>query len=361
MSAFRHEHRVDVVVGARPNFVKAASLIEALDAHTSIAARLIHTGQHDHPALSDSFFDVLGLRAPDIHLGTAGGSQAVQTGKVMAAYEKILSDTPPDAVIVIGDVNSTLGAAIAAKKAQCSLLHLEAGLRSGDRGLPEEINRLAVDAISDRFWAPSEDAVRRLLREGHSESQISLVGNFMIDSLVKTFDPEKAPPLGLGPQNYGVVTLHRSSNVDALCRRDAILEILEQTAQKLPLIFPLHPRLSKANPQALAPSVQWVDPMNYGDFLHLQAHAKLIITDSGGIQEESSFLGVPCLTLRDSTERPITLVQGTNRLVNPGNLSHEIDFACKTPRKRLKAIKGWDGHAAERGAQDLLSWLEMLG
>lgn len=355
------KYLVDIVVGARPNFVKAASLVEILDQYAEIDVRLIHTGQHNHPALSDSFFEVLGLRKPDIHLETAGGSQAVQTGKVMTAYETTLIENTPDAVIVIGDVNSTLGAAIAAKKSQCPLLHLEAGLRSGDRNLPEEINRLAVDAISDRFWAPSQNAVECLISEGHREEQIFLSGNFMIDSLVRTFDFQKSPPLGLSPMNYGVVTLHRQSNVDDPKRLEAILTVLEKLSQKLPLIFPLHPRLVKFDAISLGPSIQWKDPMNYEDFLHLQGHAKIVITDSGGIQEETSFLGVPCLTLRDSTERPITVEQGTNILVNPENLLRVSEQTLATPRKPLLPIEAWDGKAAIRATADLINWLENLG
>ncbi len=354
----RRPVQIDVVVGARPNFVKAAPLIQALDTDGRFAARLIHTGQHDHPALSGELFEALSLRDPDIHLGTAGGSQAEQTAKVMIAYESILANNLPNAVIVIGDVNSTLGAALSAKKAVRPLIHLEAGLRSGDRTMPEEINRLAVDAISDRLWAPSGDAVSQLVQEGHVRTAVPMIGNFMIDSLRSVFDPETPPPLDLKSRDYIAVTLHRPGNVDDEARRRGVMQALENLAADNPVIFPAHPRLSRHNVAQEAPSVRFVPPMGYRDFLALQNHAALVITDSGGVQEETSILGTPCLTLRPNTERPITLTQGTNRLTTLENLQADVRAAINITAKPA-LIDGWDGQAAQRALIDLVTWLDL--
>ena len=355
-------YNIDVVVGTRPNFVKAAPLVKAIDEADGLKARLVHTGQHDHPALSDIFFQTLSMRAPDIHLGTAGGSQAVQTGKVMAAYETALAvpGMRPDAVIVIGDVNSTLGAAISAKKTLLPLLHLEAGLRAQDRDLPEEINRLAVDAIADRFWTPSADATENLLSEGKARTSICEVGNFVIDSLTRIYQPSAETPLGLQRENYIVVTLHRPSNIDNLDRLQNIMVHLEGLAQNTPVIFPTHPRLKLSKAETFAPSVRFVPPMDYAKFLSLQSGAALVITDSGGVQEETSQFGVPCLTLRKTTERPVTVEEGTNSLVSLDALTSRVEDCLNMQRPKPAKITGWDGQAAIRGVQDLLRWLPTL-
>lgn len=352
--------KVFVVVAARPNFMKMKPIVDALEKR-GVDVSLIHTGQHYDPLMSDVFFEELGLRSPDHHLGVSGGSVASQTGALMVAFEQLLDLERPDWVLVAGDVNASLSCAIVGARAGCRVAHVEAGLRSRDWSMPEELNRVVIDRVSDLLIAPSQDAVENLLSEGYREDQVCLAGNVMIDTLVANLDRAVArkpwEALGLKHKEYAVATIHRPSNVDDLGSLGEICSILEATASRLPVVFPVHPRTRKTilSSERDLPSVMMTEPFGYLSFLGLIAGSKLVMTDSGGIQEETTKLGIPCLTLRDNTERPITVSEGTNTLVgrNLDTVITHVDRVIKNPPKK-KCPELWDGHAAERIASSLL-------
>jgi UDP-N-acetylglucosamine 2-epimerase (non-hydrolysing) len=310
---------VMLVAGARPNFMKIGPLQAELD-RRSIPSVLVHTGQHYDPAMSDVFFDELGIRPPDHHLEVGSGSHAVQTARIMEAFEPVVLAERPSWVVVPGDVNSTLACSIVAAKLGVRVAHLEAGLRSRDWAMPEEVNRVVTDRVSDLLLAPSADAVENLTAEGYPASAVALVGNIMADALLSNLERARARhvvrDLGLVPGGYALVTLHRPSNVDDPGVLSDLLGVLGELSLQLPLIWPVHPRVrSTLEHMAVPPGITRIDPVGYLDSIALQADARLVLTDSGGMQEETTILGVPCVTLRTTTERPITITEGTNQLV----------------------------------------------
>jgi UDP-N-acetylglucosamine 2-epimerase (non-hydrolysing) len=353
--------RVHLIAAARPNFMKVAPLWHALSKAGDFSPVLIHTGQHYDPDLSDRIFTDLGLPAPDHHLGVGSGSHAEQTGRTMIAYESVLAADRPDWLIVVGDVNATVAAALVGVKAGVRVVHLEAGLRSHDRAMPEEINRLATDAICDVLWTPSPDADANLAAEGVPAERITRIGNIMIDSLemVRPAIAAAAVPAEFGLTGaYGVVTLHRPSNVDGEARLARLVAALEAAQRELPLVFPVHPRTAARLDafglagRLAAAGVRLAGPLPYVRFMSLVTGAAALITDSGGIQEETTYLGVPCLTLRENTERPITVTEGTNRLVDVETLLPALDAVlADPPRGRRPAL--WDGATAGRCLDDL--------
>jgi UDP-N-acetylglucosamine 2-epimerase (non-hydrolysing) len=355
-------HRIVLVAGARPNFIKVKPVLDALESRGA-EVLLVHTGQHYDAAMNDVFFTDLGMRAPDHHLGAGSGSHAEQTARVMVAFEALVAKLAPDAVAVVGDVNSTLACALVGAKAGHVVVHVEAGLRSRDWAMPEEINRVVADRVSDLLFAPSADAVANLRSEGYADRQIHLAGNVMIDSLYANLDRALNSDVlhrhGLVPGGYGVVTLHRPSNVDDPDTLTGLLGALGEIGAELPLIWPVHPRTAgRLEAIGVPPQVRLVPPAGYLDFIALQASARLVLTDSGGVQEETTALGVPCLTLRESTERPITVDEGTNRVV--GCKPHTIVSAAREtlenpPPKRTPML--WDGRAGIRIADALLGYL----
>jgi len=348
--------RIVNVVGARPNFMKMAPLMLAYRQHPeAFAPVLVHTGQHYDANMSKLFFDQLHLPAPDVYLGVGSGSHAEQTAKVMVEMEKLLTANRPDLVVVVGDVNSTMAATIVAAKLCIPVAHVEAGLRSGDRAMPEEINRLVTDALSDYCFTTSADADENLRREGVPASKIHLVGNVMIDTLLRL--KELALQRGNRPTGrYGFVTLHRPSNVDDRATLAGIVAALDKINRDLPLIFPVHPRTAaRLKEFGLTTSLKQVEPLGYLDALNLLAGATLVLTDSGGLQEETTVLGVPCLTIRENTERPVTITEGTNTLVgtDPGKILAEAVKVLAGRGKAGRVPKFWDGRAAERIVQCL--------
>ncbi len=354
--------RVICVAGARPNYMKVKPVMDALE-ERGTQVILVHTGQHYDPAMSEMFFADLNIRRPDHFLGAGSGSHAVQTCRVMTAFEPLVTGVAPDIVIVVGDVNSTLACALVTAKLVVPLAHVEAGLRSRDRSMPEEINRVVTDRVSDYLFAPSADAVANLRAEGVGPEQIHLVGNVMVDTLLANVDRaaarETLAELGLRPGQYGLVTLHRPANVDDPAVLGGLLSALAQIARShCPLVLPAHPRMdSRLHGAGLPDGVRIIPPAGYLDFIALEASARLVLTDSGGVQEETTVLGVPCLTLRDSTERPVTLTEGTNRLVgrDPDRImeaAREV-LAAPPPAPRRPAL--WDGHAGQRIADVLLA------
>jgi UDP-N-acetylglucosamine 2-epimerase (non-hydrolysing) len=354
---------IDLIAAARPNFMKIAPLYHALAEESWCSPRIVHTGQHYDANMSDAFFADLRLPKPHVHLGVGSGTHAEQTGNVMMAYEKICLESPPDWVVVVGDVNSTLACSLVGAKLLIPVAHLEAGLRSGDRTMPEEINRIVTDSIASLLWTPSPDGDEHLLQAGVPAEKIERVGNIMIDSfeLMRPRIAEAAMVEGLGltPGGYAVVTLHRPSNVDTPEQLKLIVGQLAAIAADLPLIFPVHPRTRRRLQEfeleaelAASGNIHTLEPLSYIEFMSLVVDCKLAITDSGGIQEETSYLGIPCLTLRDNTERPITLTQGTNRLVKPVELGAAVAEAVgKTWRRPV--IELWDGKTAGRVAASL--------
>jgi UDP-N-acetylglucosamine 2-epimerase (non-hydrolysing) len=323
---------------------------------------LVHTGQHYDTAMSDVFFSDLGLRKPDHHLAVGSGSHATQTSKVMLAFEPVLEASAPDAVVVVGDVNSTLACSLVTAKSPIKLGHVEAGLRSGDWSMPEEVNRVVTDRVSDLLFAPSPDAVAHLRAEGCPDSQIHLVGNVMVDSLLANLERARATDtlarLGLTKSGYGLVTLHRPANVDDPATLSRLMSGLDQVATTLcPLVLPAHPRLAARLDQASASErLRIIPAAGYLEFIALQASALLVLTDSGGVQEETTMLGVPCLTLRENTERPITVTEGTNQVV--GTEPEKIVAAARSvlrepPPPRRPAL--WDGRAGQRIADHLIA------
>lgn len=353
--------RIDIIAGARPNFMKIGPIIHEIEAYNrsapeSIQYRLIHTGQHYDQAMSASFFEQLRIPEPDINLGAGGGSQAEQTSAIMIGYEKALQVWKPELCIVVGDVTSTMACAIVAKKALIKVAHIEAGIRSGDISMPEEINRIVTDSISDYFFTTTATANENLTSQGVSKNNIFFVGNTMIDSLLANLDRLQKPEFfdreGFAEKSYLVATLHRPSNVDDKNNLRALLDVLNTHSGPFKVIFPMHPR-TQANYKAIGidyPNLRIVSPMDYLSFIYLVQHAKGIITDSGGITEEATVLGVPCMTLRNSTERPETVLTGTNELVGT-NIQDIIPALEKMVSGHWK--KGgipplWDGQTAAR-------------
>jgi UDP-N-acetylglucosamine 2-epimerase (non-hydrolysing) len=347
--------QIACIVGARPNFIKMAALLEEIRQRDSLRALLVHTGQHSSPEMSDRFFADLRLPAPDIFLGVGSGTGTQQTAEMMEKLETTFAATRPDLVLVVGDVNSTLAAAIVAAKAGIPLAHVEAGLRSFDRRMPEEINRLMTDAISDYLFTSEAGAAEQLAREGVAPERIHFAGNVMIDTLLR-FRAEAArspilATLGLAPQAYAVATLHRPSNVDDAAQLARLLEMLDRLNEQLPVVFPVHPRTRKRIVEAqLRTDVRLIEPLGYLDFLRLTSEARMVLTDSGGIQEETTILQVPCLTLRDNTERPATVTHGSNRLVgtDPEQAYREACAVLQQPMTNEKRPDRWDGQAAKR-------------
>ena len=365
------------VVGARPNFMKMAPILRAFAAlRPRLPALLVHTGQHYDAAMSDQVFADLKLPKPDINLEVGSGTHAVQTAEVMRRFEPLIDAHAPSCVVVVGDVNSTLACSLVAAKRGVAVVHVEAGLRSFDRAMPEEINRVLTDQVADLLYTTERSAEANLVREGIAAARIRFVGNVMIDSLVANRAGAVAPAATLqragadaklldAPRGYGVVTLHRPSNVDDPATLEALLRVLLDVAARLPLVFALHPRTRASIDRsglsrllAEAP-VAMLPPQGYLEMLGLMAGATMVLTDSGGIQEETTALGIPCLTLRENTERPITIDEGTNTLVarDRDAILRAVDDILATGGKRGRVPEGWDGHAAERIAADLSAWL----
>ena len=351
--------KIHLVAAARPNFMKVAPLFHALSKEPWADPFVVHTGQHYDLNMSDVFFRDLGLPAPHIHLGVGSGSQAEQTGQVMIAYERVLVEDRPDLVVVVGDVNSTVACTLSAAKLGVPVAHLEAGLRSFDRKMPEEINRLVTDALADILWTPSPDGDTNLIREGIPAAKIQQVGNIMIDSLEmvreKIEQEETLKNLHLNRRKFAVVTLHRPSNVDEPEMLTKLSEALADVSVLIPLVFPVHPRTRKNIEKAglsdylsKMRNLLLLDPLSYRRFMNLVFNCRLAITDSGGIQEETTYLGIPCLTLRSNTERPITLTRGTNQLCEIEELVSKVKSVLSMPGKTLPKIDLWDGRTAAR-------------
>lgn len=344
------------VVGARPNFMKAAPLLRVLRSR-GIKQILVHTGQHYSASMSDVFFTQLDIPAPDVNLGVGSGTHACQTAEVMVRFEPVVLEQKPDIVVVYGDVNSTAAAALVCSKIGVPVAHVEAGLRSFDRTMPEEINRLITDQISDLLFTPSVDGDMNLQREGISTDKIHRVGNIMIDSLVQLLPAAKKCATNGFPHHYALVTLHRPSNVDSNEGLKTILDALLEVNKDLSIVFPVHPRTRQriADFGIDASSLHLTDPVPYIEFLALQSRATVVITDSGGIQEETTFLNVPCLTLRENTERPITITLGTNVLVgnDTGKLRLEMAKVLEGKAKKGTVPPLWDGRTAQRIADVL--------
>ena len=350
------------VAGARPNFPKLKPVLDAFEAR-DCPTTFVHTGQHYDPALSDVFLDELGIRQPERLLEVGSGKHGDQTGRLMMSFEPVVEELRPDVIVVAGDVNSTVACALVGAKLGCLVAHVEAGLRSRDWAMPEEVNRVVTDRLSDYLLAPSPDAVANLEAEGYRDDQIHLVGNVMIDTLMTNRDRaiERLPNLRrrFDLTDYGLVTLHRPSNVDDPDRLASLIGALGTVSDEIPLLLPVHPRTKRTLAELgadLPARLQLIEPQGYLDFLALQSGARLVMTDSGGIQEETTALGVPCLTLRESTERPITIDEGTNELVgvDPGRI---IQSARRVIRDGVEPRRPslWDGHAADRIADVVIA------
>lgn len=356
------------IAGARPNFMKIAPLMAAFAEEPGIEPMLVHTGQHYDERMSELFFRQLRIPQPDIHLGVGSGSHAAQTAAIMTAFEPVVLEHRPDAVLVVGDVNSTIACGLVAAKLGVRLVHVEAGLRSGDRTMPEEINRILTDSISDVLFCSEPAGQQNLLREGVPQERIHLVGNVMIDTLIQNRQKAQASPileeLNLSPHGYAVLTLHRPANVDDPAVLGRLLDALETIQREVPIVFPIHPRTRKnLSASALAarlagmPNLRLIDPAGYLEFLKLMSCAACVLTDSGGIQEETTILQTPCLTLRENTERPITAELGSNRIV--GTDPEAILAAWREIRagrwRQGQVPPLWDGQAARRIAKILAS------
>jgi UDP-N-acetylglucosamine 2-epimerase (non-hydrolysing) len=354
---------VHLIAAARPNFMKVAPLWHALAAAPDFAPRLVHTGQHYDANMSGEILKDLGLPEPDFHLGIGSGSHAEQTGRVMIEYGKVAEARRPDWLIVVGDVNSTLAAALVGTKLGIPTVHLEAGLRSRDRTMPEEINRVATDAVCDVLWTPSPDADRNLIAEGVPEERITRVGNIMLDSferarpaIAAAGEPDR---LGLAGLPYCVATLHRPANVDAPGPLRRLADCLKHVQRRLPIVFPVHPRTAARLAEfGLAArlgdaGIRLIAPLPYIRFMSLVAGAAAVVTDSGGLQEETTYLGIPCFTLRENTERPITVDEGTNRLATPASLPGLLAASLERGRARPPRPEFWDGNTAARCLLDL--------
>jgi UDP-N-acetylglucosamine 2-epimerase (non-hydrolysing) len=354
--------RIIHVVGARPNFMKVAPVMKAIARAGFAEQRLVHTGQHYDIAMSDVFFADLGMPVPDVYLGVGSGTHAEQTAKVLVAFEKICLEQKPDLVVVVGDVNSTLACALVAAKQQVVCAHVEAGLRSFDRRMPEEVNRIVTDRLCDILLTPSIDGDENLTREGTPPEQIFRVGNVMIDSLREHLPRARAanvPTRFELPKRYAVLTLHRPSNVDDPVVFEGILGALEDIQESISIVFPVHPRTRRRLEEfgfserlSRARGLRLCEPLGYLEFLGLTSQAALVLTDSGGLQEETTALGIPCLTLRENTERPVTISEGTNTLVgvDPHRIVAEARRVLGGDGKAGRIPALWDGHASERVA-----------
>ena len=343
---------ISIIVGARPNFMKVAPLLRLIDKEQSFNVTLIHTGQHYDKKMSDVFFKDLDIRKPDYNLNVGSASHSIQTARIMEKFEKVCEKIAPDLLIVVGDINSTMACSLVAKKLHIKVAHIEAGLRSHDRDMPEEINRLVTDAISDYFFVTEKSGEDNLIQEGHDKNTIFFVGNLMIDSLHYGLNKIKSKE-NISEDEYGLITLHRPSNVDNINNLKSILDGLSYISNEIKLFFSVHPRtkiIIKQHKLSINKNIKILDAMAYLDFLHIMKNAKIVFTDSGGIQEESTVLKIPCYTLRNNTERPITLTQGSNRLVNPNKISiiksfkkfkYDINSSYKLP-------DGWDGNTSKR-------------
>jgi len=353
------------IVGARPNFMKIAPLMDAYKNHKEIKPLLVHTGQHYDRQMSDDFFSELNIPRPDISLGIGSDTQAKQVARIMMAFEDVCLAEKPDAILVVGDVNSTMACSLVAGKMGIRIIHLEAGLRSFDRSMPEEINRMVTDTLADLLLTPSADANENLIREGISEEKIHLVGNIMIDTLLKFLPLAEnsgiLKKLNLKQQEYMLVTLHRPSNVDAGCSLEKILKTLNQLSEKIQIVFPVHPRTLKSihscNLEKYLKNIITTEPLGYLDFQRLMSASKLVVTDSGGIQEETTVLKIPCITLRENTERPVTITIGSNELI--GTDMEKLVFFSERAIENNWKPSGipplWDGNTAHRVLDVLLN------
>jgi len=359
---------VDVIAGARPNFMKIAPIIRAMRgdaASAKLRYRLVHTGQHYDPRMSGDFFTQLEIPEPDVNLEVGSGTHAEQTAAIMTRYEKLLLDDRSDLCLVVGDVTSTMACSIAAQKLWVPVAHVEGGIRSGDWRMPEEINRMVTDAITNYFFTTSDAANRNLRNSGVSDERIFFVGNTMIDTLLANMERLQPPPFWseycLRPGQYFVLTLHRPNNVDDIETFKVMLLAIGRGCRELPVVFPVHPRTAKTLREVgdLPPNIVFVEPQPYLEFNYLVKHARAVITDSGGITEEATVMGVPCMTLRDTTERPETVTIGTNELIgtNPTALAPALDRLFAGQWKKGAIPEKWDGKAAERIVEILLQVL----
>lgn len=362
--------KVMLVCGARPNFMKIAPVLRAMQRHGGLAHYLVHTGQHYDEKMSGSFFSDLGIPKPDVDLGVGSGSHAEQTGRIMVEFEKVCEREKPDLVVVVGDVNSTMACAIVAKKLWIPVAHIEGGLRSGDLRMPEEINRLVTDSITDLFFTTDPDANTNLRREGIPEERIHFSGNVMIDTLMENLkraeESKVLESFGLQPKQYAFLTLHRPSNVDEAPVLKGLLEAFDYIQQRVKLVFPVHPRtLGRIDAFGLRPLLDGMknlllaEPLAYRDMLQLNRHALFALTDSGGLQEETTVLGVPCITLRENTERPVTVEVGTSELAgnDPAKIRNAVDRILAGKWKKGGLPEGWDGKASERIVKAIKEYL----
>ncbi len=371
------EKKILCIVGARPNFMKIAPVIRALNnAQHSFNVRLLHTGQHYDAVMKQSFFDQLNIPEPDVDLGVGSGSHAVQTAEIMKRFEPVMDELKPDTILVVGDVNSTIACALVAVKKGVPVIHVEAGLRSGDRSMPEEINRVLTDQISDLLLTTERSAEENLLREGISADKVHFVGNVMIDTLLYNLGIAVASKETISrcrgtvdtSSGYGLLTLHRPANVDDPVVLERLLRTLVELAEHLPLLFPVHPRTTQCiesaglNQLVAASRLYLIPPQAYLNMLGLMKDARLVLTDSGGIQEETTALGVPCITLRENTERPITVAEGSNTIVgtDPEKIMSCFNDVMKTGGKAGRRPEYWDGKAAERIAEVIGNWLHKI-
>ncbi len=364
--------KLDIIAGARPNFIKIAPLIHAIDFYNAkgkgkLAYRLIHTGQHYDQKMSETFFEQLGIPNPNFNLGVGSGSQAEQTAGIMLGYEKVLLQNRPDLTIVVGDVTSTMACSIVAKKLHVKVVHIEAGIRSGDIKMPEEINRILTDSITDFFFTTTKSASEELLRTGHNKSNIFFVGNIMIDTLQKNLNrliKPKSLNSKIGKNSYIVLTMHRPSNVDDADNLREILEKILENANGHKVVFPVHPRTKRILEELKLESelLIYLDPLPYLEFIYLIKESNGVITDSGGVTEETTVLGIPCMTLRNSTERPETVSIGTNELVgtNLSDISNATNKMTSGKWKKGKIPELWDGNTAPRIVEHILK-LDLMG
>jgi UDP-N-acetylglucosamine 2-epimerase (non-hydrolysing) len=355
------------VVGARPNFMKIAPILAACASRPGLRATLVHTGQHYDESMSRLFFEQLAIPRPDVNLDVGSGSHAQQTAAVMQRFEPVLRERRPGLVLVVGDVNSTLACSLTAVKLGIPVAHVEAGLRSFDRAMPEEINRLVTDAVAELLFVTEASAIENLAREGVDAARIHFVGNVMIDTLIAhraaAAESDVVERLGVRAGEYAVLTLHRPANVDEPAALRGILESLANLAQRMPVVFPAHPRTRAALAEhapllAAGRGIRVLDPLGYLDFVRLMSDARLVLTDSGGIQEETTILGVPCVTIRENTERPVTVTHGTNRLAGTSSegIRRTIESVLATEKKIVPPPPLWDGRAAARIADVVEAW-----
>ena len=360
---------IDLIVGARPNIMKIAPIYHSLVKEPGFRVRIVHTGQHNSEEMSQSFFRLLGLPTPDFTLSLKSGSQSSQTADIIKFYDSVTDQERPAVCLVVGDVNSSVACALVAAKKLIPVFHVEAGLRSNDRTMPEEINRVVIDSIADIFYTPSVDADENLLLEGRRRDSIKMVGNVMIDSfemLRSEIEGLRSWEMrGLEDKSYGVVTFHRPANVDNSEILESIVKQLNSVSQKIPLVFPIHPRTKSKLYKfdlihALDPkNIEICAPLDYVEFMSLVVGSRLVITDSGGVQEETTYLGIPCLTVRENTERPITISLGTNKLVNISDLEKVVEETLENSKVTHEVPKFWDGKTAERIVEHIRGYLSM--